>query len=254
MASAIWSSGPGQTDLFPARALLEFMNNHGLLGVFGHLQWRTVSGGSIQYVKAITREFSDRIHVACPVRKIERKEGGVVLHFDDIEAKHYDHVVIAAHADQALAMLENPSSAETELLQPWNYSQNATVLHTDTACMPAHRAAWASWNYHLQNCRQIDAAVNLDYWMNQLQTIESPPDIIVSLNPVHPPAPEKILNSFLYEHPVYTRESMATQSRLPSLNGLNNTYFCGAYHRWGFHEDGLVSAIRVAEQLGVSFP
>jgi predicted NAD/FAD-binding protein len=254
MAAAIWSSGTGDIHQFPAKSLLKFMQNHGLLGITGHHPWRTVTGGSRMYVEAITRDFNGKIHLQTPVRKIERESGGVRLLFDQGEPRNFQHVVIATHADQALNMLAQPSPHESRLLGAWTYSNNATLLHTSVEGMPHRPAARASWNYQLSDCAGHSESACLHYWMNRLQSIAPPPQLVVSLNPITPPPPDAILQEFQYQHPVYSREAMETQSELHTLNGPQNTYFCGAYHRWGFHEDGLVSAIRVADQLGVTFP
>jgi predicted NAD/FAD-binding protein len=166
----------------------------------------------------------------------------------------FDHVVIAAHADQALAMLVDPTPREKELLGEWEYSRNDTWLHTDTRLLPRRRAAWASWNYRLADCRSPEPAVSLSYWMNRLQPLGTDLDHVVTLNPDQPPAADTVLRRMTYTHPGFTPASVATQPVLGEIQGRRRTWYAGAYHRFGFHEDGLVSALRVAARFGIRWP
>jgi predicted NAD/FAD-binding protein len=251
MAAAIWSTGTGPTADFPRDALLRFFHNHGLLQIKGQPQWRTVVGGSSTYIAAMTRGFAERVHLGRGIEKIERRSDEVILHFDDQTREGFDHVVIAAHADQALAMLAEPSDQERELLGAWRYSDNDTWLHTDTGLMPRRRAVWSSWNYLIEDAAQSQGDVSVSYYLNRLQRIDSGTQYIVTLNPPHSPEPGSVIRRMTYHHPIYDRASVATQPALPELNGKQRTHFCGAYFRNGFHEDGLVSAMRVAEDFGV---
>jgi predicted NAD/FAD-binding protein len=253
MTAAIWSSGTELAAEFPRDALLKFLDNHGLLQVTDQPEWRTVVGGSHNYIGPMSRGFEDRIHLGNGVRSIVRTPDEVALELASGETVRFDHVVIAAHADQALAMLHDPSSLERELLGQWSYSRNDTWLHTDSSLLPRRRAAWASWNYLLPDGRRPQEQVSVTYHLNRLQRLVEDREYLVTLNPPREPAPGTVIRRMSYSHPVYTRDAVATQSDLPRLNGRNRTHFCGAYFRNGFHEDGLSSAIAVAEDLGVSF-
>jgi len=252
MTAAIWSSGTRRVAEFPRDTLLRFLDNHGLLQIVGQPEWRTVVGGSHSYIRALVRGFEDRIHVGDGVRTIVRGDD-IVLHTNSGARQRFDHVVIAAHADQALAMLHDPSSLERELLGQWRYSCNDTWLHTDTSLLPRRRAAWASWNYLLPEGQRPQERVSVTYHLNRLQRLADDRQYLVTLNPPREPAPGSVIRRMSYSHPTYTREAVATQADLPRLNGSNRTHFCGAYFRNGFHEDGLVSAVAVADDLGVPF-
>lgn len=254
MTAAIWSSGTDVTADFPRDALLRFYANHGLLQLTGQPQWYTVAGGSSTYIPHLTRPLGDRVHFGAPVARVTRGQDGVTVEVADGRSERFDGVVIATHADQALAMLSDPSDAERELLGAWRYSRNDTWLHTDVSLMPRRRAAWASWNYLMEDGDRPTEQVSVSYHLNRLQQLDTDREYMVTLNPVHEPDGDQVLGRMTYRHPVYTRASMATQADLPTLNGRRRTWFCGAYFRNGFHEDGLVSAIHVADDLGVSFP
>lgn len=251
MVSAIWSSGTEVALEYPRDQLLRFLDNHGLLQVFGQPEWRTVAGGSHSYIAELVRPLGDRAHVGVGVRQIHRASDRVELELEDRSRHAFDHVVIAAHADQALAMLAEPTETESELLGQWRYSFNDTWLHTDIRLMPRRRAAWASWNYLMEDSSQQSAS--LTYHLNRLQRLDEDRDYLVSLNPATEPDPASVIRRMTYTHPIYTRDSVATQSELPLVNGRKRTHFCGAYFGNGFHEDGFASAVAVADGLGVSF-
>ena len=252
MTAAIWSTGTGPTADFPRDTLLRFFANHGLLSIKDHPEWKTVVGGSSTYIEEMTRDFSDRIHLNCGVTRIDRSPGDVCLTLTDGSQQRFDHVVIATHADQALKMLGEPTSDEKALLGAWTYSDNDTWLHTDTGLMPRRRSAWASWNYLIENAAETEERVSVSYHLNRLQSLENATDFVVTLNPPRPPKPETVIRRLRYRHPIFNRESAATQGLLSRLNGKNRTHFCGAYFRYGFHEDGMVSAVQVAEDFGIS--
>lgn len=254
MASAIWSSGTDATAGFPRDALLRFLDNHGLLTISGQPQWFTVTGGSRTYVRRIAHILGDRVHVGHGIRTIVRHPSEVVLVLEDGSQERFDGVIVAAHADQALALLESPTDAERELLGAWEYSANDTWLHTDTELMPRRRRAWASWNYLLDDLDHPTRSVSLSYHLNRLQRLATDTDFMVTLNPTSPPRANRVIRRMTYHHPVYSRASVATQAELNDLNGHRRTWFCGAYFGNGFHEDGLDSAIRVAAELGVVWP
>ncbi|MCW8985086.1 MAG: FAD-dependent oxidoreductase [Thermoanaerobaculales bacterium] len=251
MVSAIWSSGTELAADYPRDALLRFLDNHGLLQVTGQPEWRTVVGGGRSYIGPLTGPLSDRIHLGHGVEKVIRGANDVEVVLDDGSMHSFDHVVIAAHADQALAMLAEPAAEEAELLGRWRYSVNDTWLHTDTALMPRRGAAWASWNYLMTDASRESAS--LTYHLNRLQGLDEDREYLVSLNPETEPVPESVIRRMSYSHPIFTHESVETQSELPRINGRNRTHFCGAYFGNGFHEDGLASAVAVADDLGVAF-
>ena len=251
MVSAIWSSGTELAADYPRDPLLRFLDNHGLLQVIGQPEWRTVVGGSHSYIAPLTVAFRDRIHLGHGVEKVNRGADGVEIVLDDGSVHPCDHVVIAAHADHALAMLAEPSAQEADLLGRWGYSVNDTWLHTDPALMPRRAAAWASWNYLMIDASRESAS--LTYHLNRLQGLDEDREYLVSLNPEIEPVPESVIRRMSYRHPIFTRESVETQSELPRINGRNRTHFCGAYFGNGFHEDGLASAVAVADDLGVTF-
>ena len=251
MVSAIWSSGTELAADYPRDPLLRFLDNHGLLQVTGQPEWRTVVGGSHSYIAPLTRPLDDRVHLGNGVERIHRSGDEVELVLDDGSRHRFDHVVIAAHADQALRILAEPTDDEAELLGKWRYSLNDTWLHTDTTLMPRRRPAWASWNYLMTNASRESAS--LTYHLNRLQGLDENREYLVSLNPETEPVPESVIRRMSYRHPIFTRQSVETQSELPRINGSNRTHFCGAYFGNGFHEDGLASAVVVADDLGVAF-
>jgi len=251
MVSAIWSSGTERAADYPRDPLLRFLDNHGLLQVTGQPDWRTVVGGSHRYIAPLTRPLDDRVHLGNGVERIHRGGDEVELVLDDGSRHRFDHVVIAAHADQALRMLAEPSDDEAELLGQWSYSVNDTWLHTDATLMPRRRAAWASWNYLMADASREKAS--LTYHLNRLQRLGEDREYLVSLNPETEPAPASVIRRMSYTHPIFTPESVGTQSGLQRINGRNRTHFCGAYFGNGFHEDGLASAVAVADDLGVAF-
>ncbi|MFP4148657.1 MAG: NAD(P)/FAD-dependent oxidoreductase [Nitriliruptoraceae bacterium] len=254
MAAAIWSSGTGAIEGFPLATLLRFFANHGLLGVTTHHAWRTVVGGTSSYLAPLTAPYRDRLHLGTPVTAVHRDRSGVDLLLGDGRRHRADAVVLATHADEALALLAAPSAREKELLSAWEYSINDTWLHTDASLLPRRPAAWASWNYLLDDCTRPTEHVSLSYHMNRLQSLSEPREYIVTLNPSTPPAAGSVLRRLTYTHPRYTRDSVQAQTELDELNGRQRTFFVGAYQRYGFHEDGLWSAIRAAQRLGVRWP
>lgn len=251
MVSAIWSSGTELAANYPLDPLLRFLDNHGLLQVTGQPEWRTVVGGSHSYVPGLTRPLGDRIHLGHGVVEISRSADKVGIVLDDGSKHQFDNVVIAAHADQALAMLTEPTPDESELLGTWRYSVNDTWLHTDRTLMPRRRAAWASWNYLMDDSSRERAS--LTYHLNRLQRLDEDREYLVSLNPETDPAPDTVIRRMSYTHPIFTARSVESQSELGRIKGRNRTHFCGAYFGNGFHEDGFASAVAVADDLGVTF-
>lgn len=253
MTAAIWSSGSELAAAYPRDPLLRFLDNHGLLQVSGQPDWRTVVGGSRSYIDPMVRGLTDRIHLGQGVAAIARGAEEVEIRLEDNTNLLFDHVVIAAHADQALTMLVEPTPLEQDLLGSWRYSVNDTWLHTDASLMPRRPNAWASWNYRVPSGNAQQDRASMSYHLNRLQGLAEDREYLVTLNPDREPTPPSVIRRMTYSHPVYTRESVSTQTDLPSLNGRNRTHFCGAYFGNGFHEDGLNSAIAVADDLGVVF-
>jgi predicted NAD/FAD-binding protein len=249
-ASAVWSADPEQMWSFPASFMAEFFENHGMFSLRDRPRWRTVEGGSIRYVEAITAPWRDRIRLRTPVRSIERLAGGVRIEADGCESEYFDEVVIATHSDQALAMLADPSEAEHEVLGAIPYQRNEAVLHTDTSLMPRRRATWSSWNFHLTP--EPAPGTTVTYWMNNLQQLRGERQYFVTLNRGEEIDPDKVLGRYAYDHPVYTAEGVRAQSLHGEISGLRGTHYCGAYWGWGFHEDGVLSAMRTCERIGAA--
>jgi predicted NAD/FAD-binding protein len=250
MVGAVWSSNRDAAGGFPARFLARFLDNHGLLRVSGRPTWLTVRGGSRTYVRAILDGFRGEVRTGCPVASIRREEGGVAVRPAGGAPERFDHAILACHADQALGLLEDPSPLERETLGAFPYRRNDVLLHTDERVMPRRRRAWSSWNYHLDDEGHPGASVT--YWMNGLQRLAASRSYFVTLNRTAAVAPERVLRRLAYEHPVFTPAGVGAQARHPELIGHRRTSYCGAYWRNGFHEDGVVSALRVCEPLGAT--
>ncbi len=252
-ASAVWSADPEQMWSFPASFMAEFFDNHGMYSLRNRPRWRTVSGGSARYVEAIAAPWRDRIRLRAAVRRIRRLPGLVRIEADGCETEDFDEVVIATHSDQALAMLGDPSEAEREILGAIPYQRNEAVLHTDTALLPRRRRAWASWNFHLTE--EPAGATTVTYWMNNLQRLRSEHELLLTLNRGDAIDPDKVLHRASYDHPVYTKEGVHAQARHAEISGgPGRTHYCGAYWGWGFHEDGVVSALRACEGIASERP
>jgi predicted NAD/FAD-binding protein len=247
-ASAVWSADPRQMWAFPARFLAEFFDHHGMLGFRGRPRWRVIAGGSRRYVDALTQQFTGRLRLATPVTAITRGEDHVLVRPAGAEADQFDEVVLATHSDQALALLHDASPREHEVLGAIPYQHNEAVLHTDVRLLPRRRNAWASWNYHWQPEPSDRATVT--YYMNRLQSLRSEYEFCVTLNRTAAIDPTRVIRTIGYSHPVYTAAGVDAQARFEQINAHRHTHFCGAYWGWGFHEDGVVSALRVAEQFG----
>jgi predicted NAD/FAD-binding protein len=249
MAAAIWSTPAADVGDYPAEAFVRFCANHGLLKLTGRPTWRTVDGGSRVYVERLTRSFADQIKIGQPVRTVRRVPGGVEIMHGAGTIAHFDHVMIATHADQALRMLSDPSPSERQILGAFRYNQNEAVLHTDSDLMPKRRKVWSSWNY-MSSSASREKQLSVTYWMNRLQDIPDSHPTFVTLNPFKEPQESKVLRRELYEHPVYDVEAIAARDRLWTLQGARNTWYCGAYFGAGFHEDGLQAGLAAAEALG----
>ena len=251
IGASIWSCPAGTFAGFPVRFVLEFMRHHRMLHLGGRPTWRTVVGGSARYVERLTAPFADRIRLRTPVRRVRRDADGVTIETDAHAPERFDEVVIAAHADEALAMLDDPAPAERELLAAFPYQRNEAVLHVDASVLPRARRAWAAWNYLLP--AEPGAAVRITYDMNILQGLESRHEWCVTLNDDGRIDPATVVGRYDYAHPVYTPARAEAQARHAELIRARRTSFCGAYWGYGFHEDGCASGVRVAEAFGATF-
>jgi predicted NAD/FAD-binding protein len=247
-ASAVWSADPGQMWSFPARFLVEFFDNHGMLGFRGRPRWRTIVGGSRSYVEALVAPWRERLRLSTPVTSITRDADGVTVTPRGGAPERFDHVVLATHSDQALRLLSDASDREHEILDAIPYQPNEAVLHTDSSLLPRRRRAWASWNYHL--LPEPPGATTVTYHMNRLQSIRADRELCVTLNRTAAIDPAKVLRRFTYAHPVFTAAGGRAQARVHEISGHDRTHYCGAYWGYGFHEDGVASAVRVAARFG----
>ncbi|MCK1390947.1 NAD(P)/FAD-dependent oxidoreductase [Bradyrhizobium sp. 1] len=246
MAAAIWSSSPSLMLQYPAASFIRFHDNHGLLQLRNRPQWRTVVGGSRSYVDSLTHRFREGLHLPRGVTAIQRQENGVEVSDSGGHANHFDDVVVATHADQALTLLQEPTAEERTLLGSFRYSRNRAVLHSDPVLMPQRKAAWASWNYI--GGKGTTEIPTVTYWMNALQQLPTTKNLFLTLNPQI--EPREILHEEKYDHPIFDAEAMSAQRSLWSLQRRSRTWFCGSYFGAGFHEDGLQSGLAVAEALG----
>ncbi|CAN5168118.1 FAD-dependent oxidoreductase [soil metagenome] len=248
LASALWSSAPEQALDFPAAYGIRFFERHGMLGLRRH-RWQTIEGGAHTYVAALLERLRGRVHLGLGVRAVRRDESGVELVAEDGETRRYDKIVLATHADQSLGLLADPSDDERRLLGAWRYTTNEAVLHTDERFLPRARSARASWNYQLNG----SSKPTVTYYLNRLQRLDSETHYCLTLNRSEEIDPESALMRTVYTHPLYTPESMAAQAELPALSGRRHTEYAGAYHGYGFHEDGFASGVRAAAALGVEW-
>ena len=247
MGSAIWSASPNQMFEFPAKFFIRFFHNHGMLSVSERPEWRVIKGGSKAYVEKLTYAFKDNIRLNTPIESVQRNNDGVIVKPKNQAAELFDWVFFACHSDQALAMLEDASNDEIEILGAIPYQHNQIVLHTDINLMPKKKLAWAAWNYHLTEQPLNLAAVT--YNMNILQSLDSPEPFLVTLNHTAKINPNKIIKTLHYTHPVFTPEGIAAQLRHADISGVNRTGYAGAYWQNGFHEDGVASALAALEHF-----
>lgn len=250
MAAAIWSSEPARILDFPAQFMIGFFANHGLMQLRDRPQWRTIIGGSRRYMEALLDPIRSTVRLNCPVESVRRGEQEVTLTHSGGADETFDQVVFASHADQTLEMLSDATSREQQILSAFPYQPNEAVLHTDSRLLPRRRHAWASWNYHIP--RERERAVSVTYDLSRLQGHSSEEPILLTLNDAAGIDPDKIIKVIQYHHPAFGRESLAAQQRVDEISCLSTrTHFCGAYWRFGFHEDGVRSALRVAQSFGI---
>jgi len=253
MSSAVWSTPPELMLSFPAVTLLRFFHNHGFLGLDTQYPWWTVDGGARTYVERISAPWRDRLRLGRGVVRVTRRSTGVTVTTTDRETHDFDRVILACHGDQALRLLDNPTDEETRLLQAFRYQSNIATLHTDASVMPRTRLAWSSWNYEIVPDGKGGVSAATHYWMNSLQGVSNRENYFVTINRPEAIDPGKVLRRINYEHPLFSLAAVRAQSGLPRLNagarGTTETYFAGAWQRYGFHEDGLLSATLVSELL-----
>ncbi len=259
MGAAIWSSPTTAITQFPARTFIEFFHNHGLLTINRHPQWYTVSGGSRVYVERIIDILGRRdgcIKLQCRVERVSAKEGTVTIQDHQGHRDVFDQVVLACHADQALSMVTNPTAQEKKILGCFGYRDNTMIVHQDPSFMPKNKKCWSSWVYlaHRQRAGQDQQTISLSYWMNNLQNLDTDQPVLVTLNPHRRPRAACILDEHVFSHPLFDFPAIRAQKDMTTIQGKRGLWFCGAYQGYGFHEDGLLSAIRVSQSLGVWVP
>jgi predicted NAD/FAD-binding protein len=253
MAGAIWSCPPSQMLDFPALSFVRFFENHGLLSVSGQPQWYTVTGGSKEYVKRLTRDFQSQIRLNCGAAEVTRFRDGVEIRDAKGGVERFDHAVFASHADETLASLKDADSAERTLLGSFRYQRNHAVLHKDVSVMPKRKACWASWVYHA-GVETDEPGISVSYWMNNLQGIDRRYPLFVTLNSRRAFAREDVFDEHVFYHPVFDADAVLAQQRMSMLQGHRNIWYCGAYLRNGFHEDGISSAVDIARRFGAEIP
>ena len=247
MGAAIWSSEPEKINEFPVKSFLAFFNHHGLLNLKHRPQWKTIVGGSKQYVNELIKPFIHKVHLNTPVERIKRVAQRVEIFAKGCKPEYFDHVFIACHSDQALKLLDQPTADETKVLGSIRYQANTAVLHTDSSLMPSRKSAWSSWNYFVPE--QACENVKVTYYMNRLQNLPVNQNYFVTLNLDEKIDPNKTIKKLNYTHPVFDRSAIKAQMQHTLINGTQNTWYCGAYWRNGFHEDGVWSAIQSVEQF-----
>ncbi len=255
MGAAIWSCPPKTIMKFPAKTFLHFFKNHGLLNIVKRPQWYTVKNGSREYVRRLVAALDGQVKTQNNAKRIvPQKDGRVIVQMHQGEEKIFDRVILACHADEALAMIENPTKEESNILGAFQYQDNRIVVHSDESFMPKRQDCWASWVYLSESKKDTNNSVSLSYWMNNLQNLKTNQSILVTLNPGREPNTDSIIDEHVFTHPIFNQGAIDAQSRIIDIQGQRSLWFCGAYQRYGFHEDGLLSAVNVAKQMGVPIP
>ena len=253
MGAAIWSCPIDKMMEFPAKSFLTFFKNHGLLTINGHPQWYTVTGGSREYIKRLTKIFSDKIKLNCGVEAVFIKDGKPIVKDKTGNQTQFDHVIFACHADEAMKLIDQPEPYQSTIGR-FDYQSNEIIVHSDTSFMPNHKKCWSSWVYLCDEDDDQQKAVSLSYWMNNLQNLDHDDPIFVTLNPSKRPKDALIFDTHHFTHPLFDQKAIKAQTEITNIQGKNGVWFCGAYQRYGFHEDGLLSAMNVAKALGASIP
>lgn len=250
MGAAIWSCSIETIRSFPARTFIKFFDNHGLLSINDRPIWYTVKGGSRVYVEKLTQSFKDKIRLSHAVTKVMRNELGVVVTDSQGGKEKYDHVIFASHADQSMAIIGDIDRKEAQILSNFTYQKNTIIVHSDQSFMPKKKKNWSSWVYLSEKLNDEKEIVSLSYWMNSLQDLGCDKDIFVTLNPEKMPKAELVYDQHSFEHPVFDIKAVSNQATLNDIQGYNNCWYAGAFTRYGFHEDGLMSGVTVAQKLG----
>ena len=255
MGAAIWSCPIDTVMKFPAKTFLHFFKNHGLLNLIKRPQWYTVTGGSREYVRRLMKSLGGAVKPSCAaMRVVPQKDGTVIVHTVDGKEELFDHVILACHADEALSLIERPSQEEADILGCFKYQDNHIVAHNDESFMPKQKKCWASWVYLSETKTDKNPNVSLSYWMNNLQGIDAAHPIFITLNPGRRPQEESIMDEHSFAHPIFDQDAIDAQNRIKDIQGKRGLWFCGAYQRYGFHEDGLLSAVNVAKAFGADIP
>lgn len=254
MGGAIWSTPLQEMLKFPAKTMIQFFDNHGLLTVNDQPQWFTVQGGSRSYVSRLTASFANKIRLNCGVKRVIRTEQGVIVEDTQGNSEQYDEVIFACHSDQAIAMIEKPTTEEQQILGNVHYLPNRVIVHSDLRFMPKRKQAWSSWVYLSREREDQSNTVSLTYWMNNLQPINCDKPILVTLNPTELPDPKLTYDDHWFDHPQFDQSAINAQQRIEEIQGKDRLWFCGAWQRYGFHEDGLASAVNVAAKFGIKAP
>lgn len=253
MGAAIWSCPISKIENFPAKTFIRFFENHGLLTVNDQPQWYTVTGGSREYIKKITASFRDSIKLSTPVISVRNQDDKVIVAIEGGE-EIFDQVIFACHANQAMKILKNPTAEQKEIIGAFTYQDNKIVVHRDMDFMPSDRSCWASWIYLSESLSDESDNVSLSYWMNNLQNFKTERPVIITLNPPKMPKPELTDDVHFFDHPVFDRAAIAAQEKIEQAQSHGNCWFAGAYQRYGFHEDGILSAARVLEKMDIKIP
>jgi uncharacterized protein len=251
VSASVWSTPDKNILDFPAEPILRFYYNHGLLKFRARPQWKTVVGGSINYIKNFEKLFNGNIKTNSPAVKVKRESSGIQVTLENQQQLDFDCVVLATHADISLGLLDNPTQQEKTLLSKWSYNDNEVTLHSDAKIMPPCRQVWASWNYYRTQCHGESPSIKMSYYMNRLSRLKTANDYFVTLNSGASIERPKVLESVVFAHPCYNQDSMSTHSELDSINGKDRIYYCGAYCGYGFHEDGALSGLKVARKFGI---
>lgn len=254
MGAAIWSCPISTIMKFPAHTFLQFFKNHGLLSINNRPQWYTVTDGSREYTNRLTKRFKDKIKLGCGVKSVNRITDKVLVTDEHGDISEYDQVVFACHADEALKMIEVPSVDEQNILNAFQYQENKIIVHSDTSFMPQRKKCWASWVYLSEDKNDNKQTVSLSYWMNNLQVLNPDYPVIVTLNPGRRPQENIIMDEHVFTHPIFDLAAIKAQNKIKDIQGKDRFWFCGAYQRYGFHEDGLLSAVNVAKAMGAKIP
>jgi predicted NAD/FAD-binding protein len=256
MGAAIWSCPIETITRFPAKTFLRFFKNHGLLNIVKRPQWYSVNGGSREYVARLLGALEDNnVRTASGAEHVQPLDDGrILVRTQDGDEQIFDHVILACHADEALDLIDAPTKDESDILACFQYQDNHIVVHNDESFMPQHKGCWASWVYLSEGRKDTNPAVSLSYWMNNLQPLKTDAPVLVTLNPGRRPKEEAIMDEHIFAHPIFDQGAIDAQGRIPEIQGKRGLWFCGAYQRYGFHEDGLLSAVNVAKAVGVSIP